>query len=91
MKDLDGQVLALLAENLLQLLLENLAGSMVGVYDLVADLIDRGLTVDIEVLDEFLIQHCFADDVPLLRYLRRNPTRHLVSGLQIPVHEVDLL
>jgi hypothetical protein len=90
MKDLDGQVLALLAEHLLHLLLENLAGSMMGLDELVADLIDRRLTVDVEVLDELLFQHCFADDVPLLRYRARS-TRRLVSGLQIPIHEVDLL
>jgi hypothetical protein len=40
-----------------------------GVYDLVAELVDRGLTVDLEILNELVFQHCFADDVPLLRFL----------------------
>jgi hypothetical protein len=38
MEDLDGQILAALAENLLLLLAEDLARSMVGVDDAVADL-----------------------------------------------------
>jgi hypothetical protein len=91
MKNLDGQVLALLAEHLLHLLLEDQARPMMGVYDLVAELVHRRLTVDLEVLDELVFQNYFADDVPLLRYLGRNPARRLVSGLQIPIHEVDLL
>ena len=64
MKDLDCQVLALLAEHLLHLLLEDLARPMMGIHDLVADLVNGRLTVDVEVLDELLFQHCVADDDP---------------------------
>jgi hypothetical protein len=51
-EDLDREVLALGAEDLLVLLLEDLAGSVMGVDDVVADLeFDRlDLTGDLEVL-----------------------------------------
>ena len=62
MKDLDGEVLALLAEHLLHLLLEDLARPMMGVDDLVADLVDGRLAVDLEVLYvELLLHHCVAN------------------------------
>jgi hypothetical protein len=67
---------------------------MMGVHDLIADLVHRRLTVDLKVLNELFVyfQHCVADDVPLLRCHGRNPARAvLVSGLQITVHEVDFL
>jgi hypothetical protein len=50
-KDLDGEVLALLAENLLLLLLHDLAGSVMRVDHLVADLVVdvRRLTADLEL------------------------------------------
>jgi hypothetical protein len=52
-EDLDGQVLALLAEDLLLLLLEDLAGTVVRVDDLIADLVllVRRLTAYRELLD----------------------------------------
>jgi hypothetical protein len=52
-EDLDRQVLALLAEDLLLLLLEDLPGTVVRVDDLVTDLVIdvRRLALDIEVLD----------------------------------------
>jgi hypothetical protein len=55
-EDLDGEVLALLAEDLLVLLLQDLAGPMMGVYDAVADLEVDGLdlALDIEVFQELL-------------------------------------
>jgi hypothetical protein len=51
-EDLDGEVLALLTEDLLGLLLEDLAGPMVGIDDVVADLeIDVLDLDDLEVLN----------------------------------------
>jgi hypothetical protein len=52
-EDLDRQVLALLAEDLLLLLLEDLPGSMMRVDDLVTDLVIdvRRLALDVEILD----------------------------------------
>jgi hypothetical protein len=52
-QDLDREVLALLAEQLLLLFLEDLARSVVRVDDLVADLeLDRrGLRLEIEVVE----------------------------------------
>jgi hypothetical protein len=65
MKDLDGEVLAALAQDLLHLLLEDLPSPMMGIDDLVADLIDSGLAVDLEVLDfELLLNHCVANGGP---------------------------
>jgi hypothetical protein len=51
-QDLDGEVLAPLAEDLLLLLLEDLAGAVMRVYDVVADLEVEAfdLTADLEVL-----------------------------------------
>jgi hypothetical protein len=51
-QDLDGEVLAPLAEDLLVLLLEDLAGAVMRVYDVVADLEVEAfdLTADLEVL-----------------------------------------
>jgi hypothetical protein len=46
MKDLDGEVLALLTEHHLLFLLEDLAGTVMGVHDAVAE-----LKIDIDVLD----------------------------------------
>ena len=38
---------------------------MMGIDDLVAYLVDRGLAVDLEVLDvELLLNHCVANGVP---------------------------
>src|SRR5215210_4284447 len=91
MQDLDGQVLALLPEHLLLLLLEDQARPMMGVHDLVADLVDGRLPIDVEVLDELLFQHCVADVVPLLRCQAAQSSAPSFSGLQITVHEVDLL
>jgi hypothetical protein len=46
-QDLDGEVLALLAEHLAQFLLEDLASAVMGVHDVVAalelDVLDGGL------------------------------------------------
>jgi hypothetical protein len=55
-EDLDRQVLALLAEHLLHLLLEDLAGPVMGVDDVIADLVLdlRRLTGDLEILDFLL-------------------------------------
>jgi hypothetical protein len=66
-KDLDRQVLALLAEHLLHLLLEDLSSPMMRVDDLVADLVDRRLAVyfDLQILDvELRLHHCVANGVP---------------------------
>jgi hypothetical protein len=51
-QDLDGEVLAPLAEDLLVLLLEDLAGAVMRVYDVVSDLEVEAfdLTADLEVL-----------------------------------------
>jgi hypothetical protein len=55
-QDLDRQVLTLLAEDLLLLLLQDLAGPVVRVDDVIADLILDllGLPRDLEVLDGLL-------------------------------------
>jgi hypothetical protein len=55
-EDLDGQVLTLLAEDLLLLLLQDLAGPMMRVYDVIADLVLDLLRLprDLEVLDGLL-------------------------------------
>jgi hypothetical protein len=52
-EDLDGEVLLLVTEDLLGLLLEDLAGPVMGIDDVVADLeLDQlGLDGDLEVLD----------------------------------------
>jgi hypothetical protein len=63
-QDLDGEVLPLLTEDLLTLFLEHLAGSVVGVDDVVAhlerDVLDFDL--DLEVLD-VLFDSSFGNDV----------------------------
>jgi len=58
-EDLDGEVLALLTEDLLVLLLDDLARAVVGIDDVVAELeIDvLGNALDVEVLEQIL----FAD------------------------------
>jgi hypothetical protein len=55
-QDLDGQVLTLLAEDLLLLLLQDLAGPVVRVDDVIADLVLDLLRLprDLEVLDGLL-------------------------------------
>jgi len=55
-QDLDGQVLTLLAEDLLLLLLQDLAGPVMRVYDVIADLILDLLRLprDLELLDGLL-------------------------------------
>jgi hypothetical protein len=55
-EDLDREVFTLLAENLLLLLLQDLAGPVVRVDDVIADLIldQLGLPRDLEVLDGLL-------------------------------------
>jgi hypothetical protein len=53
MEDLDGQILAALAEDLLLFLLDHLARPVVGVDDVVADLkidVDE-LALDLEIFD----------------------------------------
>jgi hypothetical protein len=66
-KDLDRQVLALGAEALPHLTLHDLAGAVVGVDHLVADLVLdlRRLASDLEVLD-LLLPGCFGNDVLLV-------------------------
>jgi hypothetical protein len=63
-EDLDGEVLPLLTEDLLALLLEDLAGAVVGIDDVVAhlecDVLD--LDLDLEVLD-VLFDNGFGNDV----------------------------
>jgi len=55
-KDLDGEVLALLAEDLLVLLLDDLAGAVMGIDDVVTkvelDVLD--LSDDLEILQQLL-------------------------------------
>jgi hypothetical protein len=55
-QDLDGQVLTLFAEDLLLLLLQDLAGPVMRVYDVIADLIFDLLRLprDLELLDGLL-------------------------------------
>jgi hypothetical protein len=89
-EDLDGEVLVLLTEDLLGLLLEDLAGPVMGVDDVVADyeLDQFRLDGDLEVLD--LLFGYFGNDSLLFC------TRDVSGGradlcLQIAIHEVDLL
>jgi hypothetical protein len=65
MEDLDGEVLTLLAEDLLVLLLEHLARPVVGVDHGVADLeVDAlDLADDLEILEELLFSDV-GDGVP---------------------------
>jgi hypothetical protein len=64
-KDLDGQVLALLAQHLLELLLEDLSCAVVRVHHLIADLVDRRRALDLKVLDDFIFDDCVANDALL--------------------------
>jgi hypothetical protein len=63
-QDLDGEVLPLLTEDLLALFLEHLAGSVVGVDDVVSHLERDVLNfdLDLEVLD-VLFDSSFGNDV----------------------------
>jgi hypothetical protein len=67
-EDLDGEVLALLAEDLLVLLLDDLTGAVMGIDDVVTelelDVLDDAL--DIEVVEQFLFAD-FGDGSVLLR------------------------
>ena len=71
-ENLNGQVLALLAEHLLDLLLLDLAGPVMGVHDVIADLVVdmRRLTRDLKVL-AVLPGSCFADDFLLVNGTRQ--------------------
>jgi hypothetical protein len=66
-EDLDGQILASLAEDLLVLLLDYLPGSMVRIDDVVADReVDAlRLALELEVLD--LVDGCLGNGVLLVR------------------------
>jgi hypothetical protein len=77
-QDLDREVLALLAEDLPALLLEDLACPVMGVDDVVADVEFDDRDLDFKVLDL------------LVDALLRNRS-FLLLGLQVSVHEVDLL
>jgi hypothetical protein len=91
-EDLDGEVLPPLTEDLLLLLLEDLAGAVMRIHDVVADL-------ELDVLDldnglEVLLRGCFLDrfgNDALLRFFAAAPQARDLLGLQIPIHEVDLL
>jgi hypothetical protein len=64
-EDLDRQVLTLLAEDLLLLLLQDLAGAVVRIDDLVADLVVDVRRLPLELLD-VLLPICVADGGPPL-------------------------
>jgi hypothetical protein len=66
-EDLDGQVIAALAEDLLLLLLDDLSGAVVRIDDVVADReVDAlRLSVELEVLD--LLDGCLRNGVLLVR------------------------
>jgi hypothetical protein len=62
-EDLDREVLAYLTEDVLLLLLDNLAGTMMRVHDVVADLevdVDE-LALDLEILD---LNSCLGNRCP---------------------------
>jgi hypothetical protein len=63
-EDLDRQVLTLLAEDLLLLLLQDLAGAVVRIDDLVADLVVDVRRLALELLD-VVLPICLADGGPL--------------------------
>jgi hypothetical protein len=70
MKDLDREVLARLAEDLLLLLLDDLSGPVVGIDDVVTDGKVDALRFagDLEVLDRLVLGRCIGwDGVLLLR------------------------
>jgi hypothetical protein len=71
-QDLDRQVLALLAEDLLLLLLQDLPRAVVRVDDLVADLVVdlRSLSLYVEVLDALLPVVLADGALPSVRCLR---------------------
>jgi hypothetical protein len=87
-EDLDREVLAHLAQDLLLLLLDDLSGPMMGIDDVVTDLELDALRFagDVQVLD--LLGRCLGDGV-LLSFSRGRARG--VSCLQVAVHEVDLL
>jgi hypothetical protein len=73
-QDLDGEVLPLLTEHLLQFLLEDLPSPVVGIYDVVADLeldVDD-LNFDVELFDDLLFGATGNDGPP---WLGRSPGR----------------
>src|SRR4051812_24602889 len=101
-QDLDGEVLALLTEHLLQFLLEDLPRAMVGVDDVVADLeLDvHDLDIDLEVVVHDLLFGATGNDGP--PWLGRPsgrwstafpavPYEWARSSLQVPIDEIDLL
>jgi hypothetical protein len=90
-KNLDREVLAYLAEDVLLFLLDDLAGPVMGIDDVVTDLeLDvLGLDDDFQVLD-LLDLGCLGDDV-LLGVSVGPAAGPLASCLQVAVHEVDLL
>jgi hypothetical protein len=73
-EDLDGEVLAHLAEDLLVLLLDDLAGAVMRVDDVVTDLeVDAlGLSGDVQILD---LRGCCLGDDALLRVVNRSGCR----------------
>jgi hypothetical protein len=91
-EDLDGEVLARLTQDLLLLLLDDLAGPVVRVDHVIAHLVlDVGdLTGDLEVFD-LLLNSRLGNDVLLVKMPTDGRPSACLSGLQIPVHEVDLL
>jgi hypothetical protein len=90
-KNLDREVLAYLAEDVLLFLLYDLAGPVMGIDDVVTDLeLDMlGLDDDLQVLD-LLDLGCLRDGV-LLGVKGGPAAGPLASCLQVAVHEVDLL
>jgi hypothetical protein len=90
-KNLDREVLAYLAEDVLLFLLYDLAGPVMGIDDVVTDLeLDvLGLDDDLQVL-ELLDLGCLRDGV-LLGVKDGPAAGPLASCLQVTVHEVDLL
>ena len=90
-EDLDREVLAHLAEDVLLLLLDDLAGPMMGIDDVVADLeVDAlDLARDLEVLD--LLDRAVSGMVSSFDQGRSGCRTVMASCLQVAVHEVDLL
>jgi hypothetical protein len=93
-QDLDREVVAGLAEDLLGLLLDDPAGAVMRVDDGVADLEVDALGLGEEVLLQDLVgvNRCVGNDASswLWRFALSR-ARRVVSRLQVPVHEVDLL
>jgi hypothetical protein len=92
-KDLDGEVLPLLTEDLLLLLLEDLAGAVMRIDHVVADLELDVLDLDdcFEVLLRLYFLDRFGNDVPPWFLCRGAQGLRGLLGLQVPIHEVDLL